>query len=257
MGKCRYSTCCAKTMSGHVQLFHSGSKTFDLGKSSIMREPMYCVCGYSAHSGNKLAKHLGTHGCKSAYPSIQEANKARVDVDGSESYKGDVCTNEDKNGEEMSENMDTEYEKETKEDEIKSNDVSDNENSEVDTKKDEEGKTNDDKGENSDVKDPEDDDKGEKSDDKDTEEINEESKDNKNDEADTKGEEENDEEETSNEDDKQPAPGGILFGTFFNNMDKNKDGNGDKKNESIKENGSESNGVNDEADRSTENMETE
>ena len=24
-----------------------------------MQEPMFCVCGYSAHSGNKLAKHLG------------------------------------------------------------------------------------------------------------------------------------------------------------------------------------------------------
>ena len=92
--------------------------------------------------------------------------------------------------------------------------------------------------------------------DEDTEKINEESKDNKNDEADTKEEEENDEEKTSNEDDKQPAPGGILFGTFFN-MDKNKDGEGDKETESIKENGSESNGVDGEADRSTENMETE
>ena len=62
-----------------------------------------------------------------------------MDVDGSESYKGDVRTNEDKSGEEVSEkndavseNMDTEDEKETKEDETKSNDVSDNENSEVD-----------------------------------------------------------------------------------------------------------------------------
>merc|ERR1712029_1282882 len=93
--------------------------------------------------------------------------------------------------------------------------------------------------------------------DENTEKIDEESKDNKNDEADTKEEEENDEEETSNEYDKQPAPAGILFGTFFNNMDRNKDGNGDKETESIKENGSESNGVNGEADRSAENMETE
>ena len=54
-------------------------KEFNLGKSSILQEPMFCVCGFSAHSGNKLAKHLGTHGCKSAYPSIQEANKAKVE----------------------------------------------------------------------------------------------------------------------------------------------------------------------------------
>ena len=32
-----------------------------------MKEVMYCVCGFSANSGNKLAKHLGTHGCQSAY----------------------------------------------------------------------------------------------------------------------------------------------------------------------------------------------
>jgi len=83
--KCRYSSCCAKAMSVHVQLFHSGSKPqFDLGKSIIMQEPMFCVCGYSAHSGNKLAKHLGTNGCKSAYPNLAEATKAKVESAGGE-----------------------------------------------------------------------------------------------------------------------------------------------------------------------------
>ena len=42
-----------------------------------MKEAMYCVCGFSAHSGNKLAKHLGTHGCQSAYASLEEAERAR------------------------------------------------------------------------------------------------------------------------------------------------------------------------------------
>jgi len=83
--KCRYSSCCAKAMSVHVQLFHTGSKPqFDLGKSIIMQEPMFCVCGYSAHSGNKLAKHLGSNGCKSAYPNLEEANKAKVESAGGE-----------------------------------------------------------------------------------------------------------------------------------------------------------------------------
>eukprot|EP00092_Neocalanus_flemingeri_P037076 GFUD01040362.1.p1 GENE.GFUD01040362.1~~GFUD01040362.1.p1 ORF type:complete len:1387 (-),score=480.18 GFUD01040362.1:476-4636(-) len=83
--KCRYSSCCAKAMSVHVQLFHAGSKPqFDLGKSVIMQEPMFCVCGYSAHSGNKLAKHLGSHGCKSAYPNLEEATKAKVEIAGGE-----------------------------------------------------------------------------------------------------------------------------------------------------------------------------
>jgi len=93
--KCRYSSCCAKAMSVHVQLFHSGTKpVFDLGKSIIMQEPMFCVCGFSAHSGNKLAKHIGTHGCKSAYPNLEEAVKARV-AGGSE---GQAATNDDKVG---------------------------------------------------------------------------------------------------------------------------------------------------------------
>ena len=43
-----------------VTFYHCAAKPqFDLGKSVIMQEPMFCVCGYSAHSGNKLAKHLG------------------------------------------------------------------------------------------------------------------------------------------------------------------------------------------------------
>eukprot|EP00090_Calanus_glacialis_P030102 TRINITY_DN4841_c0_g1_i4.p1 TRINITY_DN4841_c0_g1~~TRINITY_DN4841_c0_g1_i4.p1 ORF type:complete len:1391 (+),score=553.03 TRINITY_DN4841_c0_g1_i4:337-4173(+) len=85
--KCRYSSCCAKAMSVHVQLFHAGSKPqFDLGKSVIMQEPMFCVCGYSAHSGNKLAKHLGSNGCKSAYPNLEEATKAKVESAGGEAH---------------------------------------------------------------------------------------------------------------------------------------------------------------------------
>merc|ERR1712059_83713 len=83
--KCRYSSCCAKAMSVHVQLFHGGQKPeYNLGKTVILPEPMFCVCGFTSTSGNKLAKHLGTNGCKSAYPSLGEANKAKVDTDGEE-----------------------------------------------------------------------------------------------------------------------------------------------------------------------------
>merc|ERR1719233_1128741 len=59
-----------------------------------MQEPMFCVCGFSAHSGNKLAKHIGTHGCKSAYPNLEEAIKARVAGGGD----GQAATNDDKVG---------------------------------------------------------------------------------------------------------------------------------------------------------------
>ena len=45
---------------------------------------MYCVCGFSAHSGNKLAKHLGTNGCQSVYPSLEEAERARNIPEGEE-----------------------------------------------------------------------------------------------------------------------------------------------------------------------------
>ena len=45
---------------------------------------MYCVCGFSAHSGNKLAKHLGTNGCRSVYPSLEEAERARNIPEGQE-----------------------------------------------------------------------------------------------------------------------------------------------------------------------------
>ena len=101
--KCRYSTCCSKAMSSHVQLFHTKGKTaekllttvctdhvipdkpeYDLGKSSILQEVMFCVCGFSAHSGNKLAKHLGTNGCQSVYPSLEEAERARNIPEGEE-----------------------------------------------------------------------------------------------------------------------------------------------------------------------------
>ena len=62
----------------------SDKPDYDLGKSSIMKEAMYCVCGFSTQSGNKLAKHLGNHGCQSAYASLEEAEKARIMPEGLE-----------------------------------------------------------------------------------------------------------------------------------------------------------------------------
>ena len=83
--KCRYSTCCSKSMAAHNDLFHGparkniqssvllllspildvqnklhiSAKPFNLGKSTILKEPMYSVGGFSTTSGNKMAKHLG------------------------------------------------------------------------------------------------------------------------------------------------------------------------------------------------------
>ena len=69
---CRYSSCCAKAMSLHVSIFHaptSAAPVYDLGKPLALDQEMFCCCGFAATSGNKLAKHLASHGCRSAYPS--------------------------------------------------------------------------------------------------------------------------------------------------------------------------------------------
>ena len=76
----------------------SDKPDYDLGKSSIMKEAMYCVCGFSTQSGNKLAKHLGNHGCQSAYASLEEAEKARIMPEGLEDnlsvFKRDIKEDE-------------------------------------------------------------------------------------------------------------------------------------------------------------------
>ena len=37
---------------------------------------MFCCCGFKTDSGNKMAKHLATSGCSTAYPDAETANKA-------------------------------------------------------------------------------------------------------------------------------------------------------------------------------------
>ena len=54
---------------------------------------MYCICcGFSTNSGNKLAKHLGTHGCQSAYAyeSPVAVKKART-TSSPEKEKTELC----------------------------------------------------------------------------------------------------------------------------------------------------------------------
>ena len=60
--KCRYSSCCSRALSIHVQLFH-GPKTpqFTLGHPSMLPNEVFCVCGFSTKSGNKM----GMSGLKS------------------------------------------------------------------------------------------------------------------------------------------------------------------------------------------------
>ena len=89
-----------------------------------MKEVMYCVCGFSAHSGNKLAKHLGTHGCQSAYVSLEEAERARNIPAGQEDnffiYSRDSGALQEK-GEEKEKEKDEEQRED--EDNVKNNDT--------------------------------------------------------------------------------------------------------------------------------------
>jgi len=76
--KCRYSSCCAKAMSIHVQMFHTQDKpAYTLGVPIKLDQDIYCCCGWHTQSGNKMARHLATRGCKSAYPNKEEAEKAK------------------------------------------------------------------------------------------------------------------------------------------------------------------------------------
>ena len=97
-------------MSLHVSIFHPASATstapvYTLGTPLALEQEMHCVCGFATKSGdflvfysplckfaesnlffsgNKLAKHLGSNGCMSAYPSKEEAQKAKLAVEGEE-----------------------------------------------------------------------------------------------------------------------------------------------------------------------------
>lgn len=97
-------------MSLHVSIFHPASATstapvYTLGTPLALEQEMHCVCGFATKSGdflvfysplckfaesnlffsgNKLAKHLGSNGCMSAYPSKEEAQKAKLVVEGEE-----------------------------------------------------------------------------------------------------------------------------------------------------------------------------
>eukprot|EP00095_Tigriopus_kingsejongensis_P004720 maker-scaffold931_size79642-snap-gene-0.11 protein:Tk04720 transcript:maker-scaffold931_size79642-snap-gene-0.11-mRNA-1 annotation:"pogo transposable element with znf domain" len=77
--KCRYSTCCSKAMSIHVGIFHKTDTKpeFELGTPCLQKTDLFCCCGFQTPSGNKMAQHLSANGCRSAYPSQEEAKRAQ------------------------------------------------------------------------------------------------------------------------------------------------------------------------------------
>ncbi|KAL0268998.1 UNVERIFIED_CONTAM: hypothetical protein PYX00_010750 [Menopon gallinae] len=75
--KCRYATCCEKAMAEHTTIFHeSPTLQFSIGKPTVLQNAMFCACGYSCYSGNKLAKHIVLCERKCAYSSEEAANAA-------------------------------------------------------------------------------------------------------------------------------------------------------------------------------------
>ena len=52
-----------------------------MNKPTLTNELMFCVCGFSSNSGNKMAGHLARSGCSSAYPSPEEAGRAKLGGD--------------------------------------------------------------------------------------------------------------------------------------------------------------------------------
>lgn len=52
-----------------------------MNKPTLTNELMFCVCGFSSNSGNKMAGHLARSGCSSAYPSLEEAGRAKLGGD--------------------------------------------------------------------------------------------------------------------------------------------------------------------------------
>jgi hypothetical protein len=80
--KCRYSTCCSRAINLHGILFHNRPKpVFDLGKPVTLENEVYCICGYYTKSGHKMAKHLATQGCSTAYYNLEMAGEGRADKD--------------------------------------------------------------------------------------------------------------------------------------------------------------------------------
>ena len=52
-----------------------------MNKPTLTNELMFCVCGFSSNSGNKMAGHLARSGCSSAYPTLEEAGRAKLGGD--------------------------------------------------------------------------------------------------------------------------------------------------------------------------------
>ncbi|XP_067003652.2 uncharacterized protein [Anabrus simplex] len=79
--RCRYATCCSKAMAEHSVVFHDPGKAvveFTMGRLVHLPKEMYCVCGFRAASGNRLAKHLANCERKSAYPTPAHAKASMI-----------------------------------------------------------------------------------------------------------------------------------------------------------------------------------
>ncbi|XP_037092220.1 uncharacterized protein LOC119112230 [Pollicipes pollicipes] len=71
--RCRYTTSCEKIYPVHQRVFHSKgvAPVFSMSGAILLERPLFCVCGYSADSGNRLARHMSNCECRTAYPASQ------------------------------------------------------------------------------------------------------------------------------------------------------------------------------------------
>ncbi|KAF0306005.1 hypothetical protein FJT64_022450 [Amphibalanus amphitrite] len=60
--RCRYTTSCEKIYPVHQRVFHSKgvAPVFTMGQPVQLEAAMYCPCGFSTDSGNRLALHLSS-----------------------------------------------------------------------------------------------------------------------------------------------------------------------------------------------------
>lgn len=80
--KCMFGTCCKVTMNRHVEKCHEikGKRKNAQRKIIPLKNPLYCVCGFSSSCGNEMASHLVHCKRRIAYPNPERAAQYAVQM---------------------------------------------------------------------------------------------------------------------------------------------------------------------------------
>jgi len=75
--KCRYTTSCEKIYPVHRRVFHSTgvAPLFSMGAPIELTTPLFCSCGFSSGSGNRLAAHMTGCECRTATPGPRQVKQ--------------------------------------------------------------------------------------------------------------------------------------------------------------------------------------